>query len=72
MRRINLLVFTVCLMILGSTGYAQVSPDGILEREEKVDYKFFDRSYDQENNQLRRVNDTLNFYVNEQKKILIC
>lgn len=69
MRRINQLVFIVCLMLLRSTSFAQITPGGILERKEKVEYKFFDRSYDQENNRLRRVNDTLNFFVNEQKKI---
>lgn len=69
MRKINRLVFIVFLMFLGSTGLAQNTPNGILDRKEKVEYKFFDRSYDDENNQLRRVNDTLNFFVNEQKKI---
>ncbi|MFN3758801.1 MAG: hypothetical protein ACK4SF_06250 [Algoriphagus aquaeductus] len=69
MRRIKQLLGMICLLFWGNTGFAQVTPDGVLVRKEKAENKFFDRSYDEENNRLRRVNDTLNLFVNEQKKI---
>ena len=37
--------------------------------EEKVDYKFFDRSFDLENIKLNKANDTLNIFIDKQKKI---
>lgn len=69
MQRIKRLVIVICLIFLGNAGFAQNTSDGILERREKMENKFFDRSYDEENYRLRRVNDTLNLFVNGQKKI---
>lgn len=40
-----------------------------IEDKGKIDYKFFGKSYDEENNRLKRVNDTLNIFVDGQKKI---
>lgn len=40
-----------------------------IDDKDKIDSKFFDKSYDEENNRLRRVNDTLNIFIDGQKKI---
>lgn len=66
-------------MFVGTLGYSQSndvfysSPPQVdsLNAKETNDYKFYGKSYDKENFKLKRVNDTLNIYVENQKKISI-
>lgn len=45
--------------------------DTVSKSKDKTEIKFFDTSYDPENIRVRRVNDTLNIFVEGQKKISI-
>lgn len=65
------------LVVISIKGYSQGEKPKIvvstlknsIEDKGKIEYKFFGKSYDEENNRLRRVNDTLNIFIEDQKKI---
>lgn len=71
------LIFSILLFLASINGYSQDTNTKIVdstfknssEDKEKIDYKFFDKSYDETNNRLRRVNDTLNVFIGDEKKI---
>lgn len=62
MKKINLLIIILSLFLIQQT----IAQEKIIE---KRDYKFFGSSYNQEDLILRRVNDTLNIFFENEKKI---
>jgi len=73
------LILTLLFVLIVSVGYGQTSDSipivapktDLLNSKNKTDTKFFDNSYDSENIRVRSVNDTLNIFVEGQKKISI-
>jgi hypothetical protein len=73
------LILTLLFVLIVSVGYGQTSDrtpivepkTDVLNSKNKTEYKFFDTSYDAQNIRVRRVNDTLNIFVEGQRKISI-
>ena len=53
------------------TLFTSKSTNEVVKSQDKTEIKFFDTSYDAQNIRVRRVNDTLNIFVEGQKKISI-
>lgn len=72
-RIITLLIFGVLAFEAKSQVQDSISiikqKNDLLNPKEKNDYKFFSSSYDEGNIKLRRVNDTLNVFIGNQKKL---
>jgi hypothetical protein len=69
-----LLIFTGTTEVLAQNGGSFLTPAkgrSLSKAEEKIDLKFYGKSYDVENFMLKRVNDTLNVFIEDQKKITI-
>lgn len=70
-------ILVLLLLVISINVYSQDNNPKIVisnfknstEDKGKIDYKFFGKSYDEENNRLKRVNDTLNIFIEDQKKI---
>lgn len=73
------IIFALSLLFLSVSGFAQEQgaldkinlENNDLKSKDKTEVKFFDTSYDVQNMRVRRVNDTLNIFIESQKKISI-